>query len=158
MYGTGYLLFFLFFYSCVQVIATHEPKPRAKTGMCYVETKSLDGETNLKIRQVGARQFVMPIMLACGESRILTAFRGIVFQFEVQHGIVVFTCNDKKGKLFVVWKEKEVLLKAPCFAIFIFRHKSHPRQEDAGCSSSGTTSYQKNHGIKYQEQLLLYGV
>ncbi|CAM9420829.1 unnamed protein product, partial [Ectocarpus sp. 6 AP-2014] len=35
----------------VQVMGAHEPNPQAKAGICYVETKSLDGETNLKIRQ-----------------------------------------------------------------------------------------------------------
>ncbi|CAN0410979.1 unnamed protein product, partial [Hapterophycus canaliculatus] len=34
-----------------QVIGAHEPNREAKAGICYVETKSLDGETNLKIRQ-----------------------------------------------------------------------------------------------------------
>ncbi|CAM9901536.1 unnamed protein product, partial [Laminaria digitata] len=33
------------------VMGAHEPNPEAKAGICYVETKSLDGETNLKIRQ-----------------------------------------------------------------------------------------------------------
>ena len=37
---------------CTQVMGAHEPNPEAKAGICYVETKSLDGETNLKIRQV----------------------------------------------------------------------------------------------------------
>lgn len=32
-------------------MGAHEPNPEAKAGICYVETKSLDGETNLKIRQ-----------------------------------------------------------------------------------------------------------
>lgn len=33
------------------MIGAHEPNREAKAGICYVETKSLDGETNLKIRQ-----------------------------------------------------------------------------------------------------------
>ncbi|CAM9631740.1 unnamed protein product, partial [Ectocarpus fasciculatus] len=33
------------------VMGAHEPNLDAKAGICYVETKSLDGETNLKIRQ-----------------------------------------------------------------------------------------------------------
>ena len=36
-------------------MGAHEPNPEAKAGICYVETKSLDGETNLKIRQVKRR-------------------------------------------------------------------------------------------------------
>lgn len=31
-----------------------EPNPDSPKGMCYVETKSLDGETNLKVRRVMA--------------------------------------------------------------------------------------------------------
>lgn len=39
-----------------QVMGAHEPNPEAKAGICYVETKSLDGETNLKIRQVAKNE------------------------------------------------------------------------------------------------------
>ena len=34
------------------LIAAHEPDPRRPAGVCYIETKSLDGETNLKGRAV----------------------------------------------------------------------------------------------------------
>ncbi|RHZ26108.1 hypothetical protein DYB31_011331, partial [Aphanomyces astaci] len=33
------------------LLAVHETDPSAPVGMCFIETKSLDGETNLKIRQ-----------------------------------------------------------------------------------------------------------
>ncbi|KUF82695.1 phospholipid-transporting ATPase [Phytophthora nicotianae] len=33
------------------LLAVSEPDPNAPTGICFVETKSLDGETNLKVRQ-----------------------------------------------------------------------------------------------------------
>ncbi|CAM9414176.1 unnamed protein product [Choristocarpus tenellus] len=33
------------------VMGVHEPNPDSRAGICYVESKSLDGETNLKIRQ-----------------------------------------------------------------------------------------------------------
>ncbi|KAG5183758.1 hypothetical protein JKP88DRAFT_198883 [Tribonema minus] len=36
----------------VLLLSVAEPDPAAAAGICYVETKSLDGETNLKIRQV----------------------------------------------------------------------------------------------------------
>ncbi|OQR81958.1 phospholipid-transporting ATPase [Thraustotheca clavata] len=35
----------------ILLLAVHEANPSAPVGMCFVETKSLDGETNLKIRQ-----------------------------------------------------------------------------------------------------------
>ncbi|KAG6965087.1 hypothetical protein JG687_00005614 [Phytophthora cactorum] len=35
----------------VLLLAVSEPDPNAPTGICFVETKSLDGETNLKVRQ-----------------------------------------------------------------------------------------------------------
>ncbi|OQR96360.1 phospholipid-transporting ATPase [Achlya hypogyna] len=35
----------------VLILAVHEANPDSPVGMCFVETKSLDGETNLKIRQ-----------------------------------------------------------------------------------------------------------
>jgi len=35
----------------VMLLAVAEPDPRSKQGLCYVETKSLDGETDLKLRQ-----------------------------------------------------------------------------------------------------------
>ncbi|KDO21063.1 hypothetical protein SPRG_13856 [Saprolegnia parasitica CBS 223.65] len=35
----------------VLLLAVHEANPSSPIGMCFVETKSLDGETNLKIRQ-----------------------------------------------------------------------------------------------------------
>jgi magnesium-transporting ATPase (P-type) len=35
----------------VVMLAVHEPNPEQPDGICYLETKSLDGETNLKIRQ-----------------------------------------------------------------------------------------------------------
>ncbi|KAI9910434.1 hypothetical protein PsorP6_010902 [Peronosclerospora sorghi] len=33
------------------ILGAHEPDPAHPAGICYVETKSLDGETNLKLRQ-----------------------------------------------------------------------------------------------------------
>ena len=33
------------------ILATHEENPSQPCGICYVETKSLDGETNLKLKQ-----------------------------------------------------------------------------------------------------------
>lgn len=38
----------------VLIVGVDEPSPETPAGIAYVETKSLDGETNLKIRQVGA--------------------------------------------------------------------------------------------------------
>ncbi|RLN90927.1 hypothetical protein BBJ28_00008727 [Nothophytophthora sp. Chile5] len=35
----------------VLLLAVSEPDPQVPTGICFVETKSLDGETNLKVRQ-----------------------------------------------------------------------------------------------------------
>ncbi|ETW02900.1 hypothetical protein H310_05365 [Aphanomyces invadans] len=35
----------------ILLLAVHEADPSAPVGMCFIETKSLDGETNLKIRQ-----------------------------------------------------------------------------------------------------------
>lgn len=35
----------------VVLLSVHEPEPEQPDGICYLETKSLDGETNLKIRQ-----------------------------------------------------------------------------------------------------------
>ena len=43
------------------LVATHEPDPNHPSGACYIETKSLDGETNLKGRSVPG-----PLTLACG--------------------------------------------------------------------------------------------
>jgi hypothetical protein len=37
----------------VILLAVHEPDPANPDGICYLETKSLDGETNLKLRCVG---------------------------------------------------------------------------------------------------------
>lgn len=34
----------------VILVGVHEPEPDAPDGICYLETKSLDGETNLKLR------------------------------------------------------------------------------------------------------------
>ncbi|CAM9368175.1 unnamed protein product, partial [Hapterophycus canaliculatus] len=39
----------------VLIMGVDEPIPQSPAGVAYVETKSLDGETNLKIRQVAAR-------------------------------------------------------------------------------------------------------
>lgn len=36
----------------VVLLAVHEPDPTHPDGVCYLETKSLDGETNLKLRCV----------------------------------------------------------------------------------------------------------
>lgn len=36
----------------VLIVGVDEPAPLTPAGIAYVETKSLDGETNLKIRQV----------------------------------------------------------------------------------------------------------
>lgn len=54
----------------VLIVGVDEPSPETPAGIAYVETKSLDGETNLKIRQVGAftsqltvRMFVSPLKL-----------------------------------------------------------------------------------------------
>ncbi|KAH9102639.1 hypothetical protein LEN26_012732 [Aphanomyces euteiches] len=35
----------------ILLLAVHEADPESPVGMCFIETKSLDGETNLKIRQ-----------------------------------------------------------------------------------------------------------
>ncbi|KAF0751012.1 hypothetical protein AaE_006529, partial [Aphanomyces astaci] len=60
------LLFFFYYYTQFMLMSTlngvcacqhkcpsivHETDPSAPVGMCFIETKSLDGETNLKIRQ-----------------------------------------------------------------------------------------------------------
>ena len=37
----------------VLIMGVNEPNLQSPSGIAYVETKSLDGETNLKIRQVG---------------------------------------------------------------------------------------------------------
>lgn len=39
----------------VLIMGVDEPISRSPAGVAYVETKSLDGETNLKIRQVWSR-------------------------------------------------------------------------------------------------------
>lgn len=40
----------------VLIVGVDEPVPTSPAGIAYVETKSLDGETNLKIRQVGIHE------------------------------------------------------------------------------------------------------
>ena len=47
-------------------------------GICYVETKNLDGETNLKHKQADKR-----IVAACrSETEILKAFTGVLIECE----------------------------------------------------------------------------
>lgn len=61
------------------MIATHEPNPEAKAGICYVETKSLDGETNLKIRQVcicaHLFYFFLPFLLLSSAGRYISEYK-----------------------------------------------------------------------------------
>ena len=45
----------------ILLVAAHEPDPAYPAGACYIETKSLDGETNLKGRSVPK-----PLTAACG--------------------------------------------------------------------------------------------
>ena len=45
----------------VVLFAAHEPEPERPAGTCYIETKSLDGETNLK-----GRAAPQALALACG--------------------------------------------------------------------------------------------
>lgn len=42
----------------VLIVGVDEPAPQTPAGISYVETKSLDGETNLKIRQVLYDEFL----------------------------------------------------------------------------------------------------
>lgn len=77
----------MFFFLLWQVIGAHEPNPDAKAGICYVETKSLDGETNLKIRQV---RCFYPVV------------RGVGFAVMRPRGITVSTFCTAYANLFAL--------------------------------------------------------
>lgn len=48
------------------IMGVDEAIPESPAGVAYVETKSLDGETNLKIRQVGLSLcFLHEIVFVC---------------------------------------------------------------------------------------------
>ncbi|DAZ93603.1 TPA: hypothetical protein N0F65_003653 [Lagenidium giganteum] len=57
----------------VLILAVSEPAGEAASGICYVETKSLDGETNLKLRQA-----IPPTMSFLANAAELLSLRGVV--------------------------------------------------------------------------------
>ena len=59
----------------VMILAVCEVNVEEKTGICYVETKSLDGETNLKLRQA------MESTIFCQTPKELRSLKGLV-EFE----------------------------------------------------------------------------
>lgn len=66
----------------VLILSVCEANPQAPGGICYVETKSLDGETNLKLRQA-----MEPTLAHIKKCPDVTKFRGHV-ECELPNGLI----------------------------------------------------------------------
>uniref|UniRef100_K3W6I2 Phospholipid-transporting ATPase n=1 Tax=Globisporangium ultimum (strain ATCC 200006 / CBS 805.95 / DAOM BR144) TaxID=431595 RepID=K3W6I2_GLOUD len=96
----------------VLILSVSEPVGEAASGICYVETKSLDGETNLKLRQA-----IQPTMNALVNPQELVLLRGIV-KFETPNpyinkfaGKVEVTVSEGCGMEVMPLSVKNVLLR-----------------------------------------------